>query len=302
MNYTELLRNSLKARGLSEATIRRKLQEWKRFSEYLANHNRDIRDVDASFLERYILYMKSGEYSGSTQNTARALLKDLFELLHRKSLILTNPFSAAQIVISEKGGAKAVLSKEQVVDFLEVIEPISGYAIRDRVMFELLYVTAMRSQELVNLDVEHLDLKSKEVFIAMGKNRKDRIVPLGDTALSFLNLWLKRARKWFTLEESGALFVNDTGGRLSTSTVRMRFKHWLKEAGLQNKGFTPHSLRHSCATHLLENGADIRYVQELLGHDSIETTADYTRDIVKDIKRIHRSYHPRENEIFPEDL
>lgn len=302
MNYSEILRNSFKAKGLSPQTITRKMQEWYRFAEYLSCQQKDLREVDASFLENYILYLKDADYSRSTLNAARALLKDLFEVLHRKSMILKNPFSAAQVVLSEKGGTKAVMTKEQVSCFLDTIEPISGYAIRDRAMFELLYVTAMRSKELVSLDMDHIDLNAKEIFISMGKNRKDRIVPIGETALTFLNLWLSRARKWFTLQDNGALFVSDNGGRLSGSAVRYRFKHWLKEAELHNKGFTPHSLRHSCATHLLENGADIRYVQELLGHSSIETTADYTKDIVRGIKRIHRTYHPRENQIFPVDI
>lgn len=302
MNYHGELMDYFKSRGFAKTTITRKLCELKRFEEYLEREKKDIREVDAPFLEKYILELKERNLSKSTLVASRTLIKDLFIMLHRKSLILDNPYIATEIVISEQSGAKAVFTREEVVEFLEIIEPKTGYGMRDRAMFELLYVTGMRGKELVNLNVEHIDFKSREIFINQGKNRKDRIVPLGETAYPFLKLWVDRARKWFTLQDSGPLFVNDTGGRLGVSSVRERFRYWVRRTTLGDKGFTPHSFRHSCATHLLENGADIRYVQELLGHSSIETTAEYTKDIVKGLKRIHRSYHPRENEIYPEEI
>lgn len=301
MEYRSCLMEYFKVRGFSQGTILRKLLELKRFELYLDNKDRDIREVDAPFLEGYVSGLRDQSYSKSTLTASRTLIKDLFTVLHQKSLILINPFVATDIVISESSGARAVFSQDEMELFLETIEPKTGYGIRDRAIYELLYVTGMRSKELVNLDVENMDFKGREVFIEQGKNRKDRIVPLGETAHGFLSLWVNRARRWFTLQEGGPLFVGDEGRRLSSSSVRERLKYWLKKAGLDKRGFTPHSFRHSCATHLLENGADIRYVQELLGHDSIKTTAGYTKDIVKGLKRVHRSYHPRENEIYPEE-
>ncbi|MDA3850718.1 MAG: tyrosine-type recombinase/integrase [Spirochaetaceae bacterium] len=300
MNYETLLKESFVIRGLSQATILRKFTEYKRFMIYL--DDKDLREVDSTFLEGYIQTLKEEGFSRSTLNTAMAFLKDFFTLLHRKDYILSNPLSCTEIVITERAGIKAVLNQEEVIQFLENIEPVTGIGIRDRAMFELLYLTGMRGRELINLDVEHLDLKAGEVFIKQGKNRKDRIVPLGDTAKKFVSLWLNRARRWFCLQENGPVFTNPKGGRLALSSLQSRFNYWIKQANLMNRGFTTHSLRHSCATHLLENGADIRYVQELLGHESIETTAEYTKDIMNSIKRIHRTYHPRENEIYPEDV
>ena len=302
MNYHGEFREYLKSRGLADTTIIRKMTELTRFEAYLDQKERDIRDVDPPFLESYILALKDKQFSPSSLNTARALIKDLFTMLHRESMILSNPYMATDLVISEHSGAKVIFSPEEMMEFLETIEPISGYGIRDRAMFELLYVTGMRSKELVNLNIKDINFKAKEVFIHQGKNRKDRIVPLGETAEEFVTLWINRARKWFTLEDSGPVFINDTGRRLAVSSVRQRLQYWLNKTPLINRGFSPHSFRHSCATHLLKSGADIRYVQELLGHSTIETTAEYTKNILAGLKRIHRTYHPRENEISPEEL
>ena len=149
------------------------------------------------------------------------------------------------------------------------------------------------------LDLEDIDIAEREVLVRQGKNRKDRIVPLGTEAARFLEPWIKKGRFWFLVATSPpALFLGRGGGRMSEATARGRFSRYLAAVGLEERGFTVHSIRHSCATHLLENGADIRYVQELLGHESIETTADYTRQVVTGLKALHRRFHPRENELY----
>ena len=139
------------------------------------------------------------------------------------------------------------------------------------------------------------------MFIRESKGNKDRIVPLGNVAKNYLELWIKKYRKYFSAKKKNdALFLSGKGTRLSKSSIRLLFKKYLKLSGIEKEKATPHSLRHSCATHLLTHGADIRYVQSLLGHESIETTVTYTREIVENLKKMYKSHHPRENELFTE--
>jgi site-specific recombinase XerD len=216
--------------------------------------------------------------------------------------VLTDPTEAVEITVREPAGLKAVLTEAEVAALLASIPTHTGFGIRDRAIFELLYVTGMRVGECVRLDLEDVDFSASEIFIRAGKNRKDRVVPFGRLASEYLGSWLQRARAWFRYSEANhALFLRPDGGRIGAPAIRYRLKHYLHAAGIEREGISPHSLRHSCATHLLEHGAEIRYVQELLGHESIETTSGYTRQVVAGLKRMHKQYHPRENELYPEE-
>jgi len=290
-----------KARGYAEETTQRKVRELGHFFRWIDAEQKDLREICSADLENFLRFRREKGASRSSLVTSKAMLKNLFEVLHRRGLVMMNPVMTAELVVREKSGKKVVFNQREVVLFLESIQPKTGYGLRDRALFELLYGTGMRVGEALNLQMEDIDAVHREIFIRQGKNRKDRIVPLGKTANKFLSVWQTKACRWYSLEDNGPVFVTAEGRKLSPSSVRSRFRHYLKSCDLADRGFTPHSLRHSCATHLLENGADIRYVQELLGHDSLETTAHYTRDIVRGLRKIQRQYHPRENEIFPEE-
>jgi integrase/recombinase XerD len=220
----------------------------------------------------------------------------------RRDLIMRNPMELVEVYIRENAGIKVVLSVDEMKKMLDGIDLHTGYGFRDRTMFELLYVTGMRCGELVDLCVSDIDFSLNEALIRQGKGRKDRIVPIGSVCREFLFTWIGKMRDWFvTGEDKGVVFMNKRGGKLACSTVNYRLKYWLKHAGIEKEGVSPHSIRHSCATHLLEAGADIRYVQELLGHASIETTVVYTRTTVENLRKVHKMFHPRENELFPDD-
>lgn len=291
-----------RSRGLMESTVTRKELEVNRFFCWVDERGVDLRDLVSDDLEDYMAGCREKGSSRSTLTTIKAMLSGLFETLHRRGMVISNPYLLADIVLKEQAGIKVVFTVEEVERFLESIETDSGYGLRDRALFELLYGTGMRSREALGLRIEDVNFTEKELFIRQGKNRKDRIVPLGKTPEKFLAVWIQKARRWYCMEENGSIFVTAEAKPLCPSALRARFSKHLKNSGLEDRGFSPHSLRHSCATHLLENGADIRYVQELLGHESLETTAGYTRDIVKGLEKIQRQYHPRENEIFPEQI
>lgn len=299
-----LLIKHYKGRGLKKQTINRKLIELDRFYMYLAKElcKTDLREITAIDIEDYMLNLKGIGYSSTTQIINRTMLKELFYTLHIHDVILQNPMNTIDLYIKEKAGVKIIFTVDEVKNFLNSIKTHTGFGLRDRTIFELLYVTGMRRSEITNLYVEDIDFSLNEVFIKEAKGRKDRIVPLGVICKKFMRQWIKRARKWFIKgRDKGILFLSFKGNKLAPSTIQNILAKRLEQSGINKKGITPHSFRHSCATHLLMNGADIRYVQELLGHESIETTVLYTRNIVENLKRIHRMYHPRENELYKEE-
>jgi len=295
----ELVRETATSRGFAEDTVKRRLLETRRFLSWVSDYGHDLRELGAAELESYLLNLKERGLSSSSLGAAKAALADLYRALSERKLVLSNPFSRVEFVLREKSGFKKVFTQGQIAAFLDAIDPHTGVGLRDRSLFELLYAAGLRIGEAMHLDLEDVDFQEREVLVRQGKNRKDRLVPLGTEAARFLGSWVKKGRFWFQARSStGALFLGRGGGRMSEATARAHFATYLVAVGLEDKGFTVHSIRHSCATHLLENGADIRYVQELLGHESLETTAHYTRQVATGLKKLHRRFHPRENELY----
>ena len=187
---------------------------------------------------------------------------------------------------------KETLSREEIGKFLDGIDTSFYLGLRDRAIFELIYSSGLRAGEVCNLSAGDVDFESRMIHIRRSKFGKDRVVPVSEVAISFLKKYAHRRRQ-------GPIFQG-TRGRLSPSAVNRRLHKHLKEQGLYREGLSTHSIRHCRATHLLSGGADLRYVQELLGHDSIETTVVYTHELDENLRRIYRSYHPRENGHFRE--
>jgi integrase/recombinase XerD len=293
------------AKGLKEETITRKTLEVRRFLTYVDKTlKKDLRDVTSDDIEEYFTRITEQGFSKSTLITAHSTIGDLFMALFRQEMILTNPMEQTNIYIREKAGAKVILTEKEMELFLNSIDTSTGFGLRDRALFELMYVTGIRIGEVRRLDVAHIDFSLNEVFIQKSKNRKDRIVPLGRVAKQFLEKWVKEVRAYFlrrVKNDPGALFLSEIGARMSESSIRYRLKRCLKIAGIKKEGISPHSIRHTCATHLLAGGADIRFVQELLGHESIETTVSYTKGVVAGLKKVHKMYHPRENQLYIEE-
>ena len=195
---------------------------------------------------------------------------------------------------SPKRGRKLprVLTPEEVTALLDRIPAATPLDLRDRAMFELAYACGLRAEELVQLDVGSVDYEAEEVRVE-GKGSKTRIVPAGEPALRALARYVERAR---TALSDGrgeqALFLSKSGRRLSTSDVRRRLRVWARHAAVQG-GVHPHALRHSFATHLLDGGADLRAIQEMLGHATVSTTQIYTRVESARLKQAYERAHPR---------
>jgi integrase/recombinase XerC/integrase/recombinase XerD len=180
---------------------------------------------------------------------------------------------------------------DEISDLLDRIPATTPLDLRDRAMFELAYAGGLRAAELTDLDLESVDFESEQVRVE-GKGGKTRVVPVGEPAMKALGIWLERGRTALAPLEEKALFVSRTGRRLSTSDLRRRLTSWSAKAGLP-PGIHPHALRHSFATHLLDGGADLRAIQELLGHASVSTTQIYTKVESERLRSAYSSAHPR---------
>jgi site-specific recombinase XerD len=174
---------------------------------------------------------------------------------------------------------------------LEGIPASTALELRDRAMFELAYAAGLRAEEIINLDMTDADPDAEQVRV-LGKGSKTRVVPAGEPAWRAISAYIERGRPALSQDPERALFISKTGRRLSTSDVRRRLAAWVRRAAVQG-GVTPHTLRHSFATHLLEGGADLRAIQELLGHASISTTQTYTRVESGRLKKVYALAHPR---------
>ena len=220
-----------------------------------------------------------------------AAVRSFFDGLVKAGAIESNPAELLPTPKREQRLPRA-LGRDQVAALLDRIPARTPLEIRDRAMFELAYSCGLRAEEIVNLDVAAIDFEGEQIRI-FGKGSKERLAPIGEPAQKALRRYLEAGRHALA-EDRGeaALFLSRTGRRLSTSDVRRRLQKWVSELALAGR-VSPHALRHSFATHLLEGGADLRSIQELLGHSSVTTTQVYTRVEPSRLRREYKRAHPR---------
>jgi integrase/recombinase XerC/integrase/recombinase XerD len=248
-------------------------------------------EVTTRVLRRYAAALGERDVVAATVARKLAALRSLYRTLRQHGHMTANP---ADLVSAPKRPQKLprVLKADEVADLLDRIPTTTPLDVRDRALFEVAYACGLRAEELVNLDRGSMDFDAEEVRVE-GKGGKTRIVPVGEAAVRALTRYVERARPALEAERAEpALFISKSGRRLSTSDVRRRLRVWSRRAALQG-GVHPHALRHSFATHLLDGGADLRAIQELLGHSSISTTQIYTRVESARLKSAYARAHPR---------
>jgi site-specific recombinase XerD len=273
-------------RGMGEKTRRAYRSDLAQLGDWAAGRELGPRELGHRELRRFAAVLGENGAARSTVARKLAAVRSFYRQLVDIGEVDANP---ADLISSPKKDAYLpnVLKPEEVVALLERIPAATPLDLRDRSMFELAYAAGLRAEELVDLDLESVDPDGEEVRVE-GKGGRTRVVPAGEHAWQTLERYTERARPVLDTGESPALFLSKSGRRLSTSDVRRR----LKLQG-QRAGITPHTLRHSFATHLLEGGADLRTIQELLGHASIGTTQTYTRVESKRLKMAYSRAHPR---------
>lgn len=281
-------------RGLSvnyRLSVQRTLE---RFADWCAEHDYSPEDIDEPLLAEYHRWLR-GEcrLAASSCRISLVHLRQFFRYLAREKVLPSNP--AALLECGRAGRPlPETLGAETVNTLLQSIDPSDiPYGARDRAMLEILYGSGLRVSELVNLRADQVDWEENFLRIT-GKGNKTRYVPLGGVAAKALRSYLAHARSRLLRNgrRADVLFLSNRGERLTRDRVRQIIKERARAAGLPENVY-PHIMRHSFATHLLENGADLRVIQDMLGHASLSTTQIYTHVDQKRLVSLHQSFHPR---------
>lgn len=246
-----------------------------------------IEKVEYLTLRRYLARLRDKNHRPRTVARKLSSLRSLLRFLMREGYIKTNPSSLLNTPKLDKI-LPQFLSEEEMKKFIEAPKLEGEFGYRDRAILEALYSAGLRVSELVGLNINSIDTISNIVKV-LGKGKKERLVPIGDKAVSAIQEYLRCRKK---KDDAGALFLNKNGTRLSARSVCNMTHKYIRLAGVRN-GISPHALRHSFATHLLNRGADLRSVQELLGHVNLSTTQIYTHISTEKIRSVYAKAHPR---------
>ncbi|MHC0036046.1 site-specific tyrosine recombinase XerD [Pseudoneobacillus sp. C159] len=281
-------------KGLADNTIISYKRDLNSYLLYLKNVEQmnDLNEVKRAQIVHFLKYLKENGKSAKTLARHTASIRAFHQFLIREKIAEHDPSVHIETPQLEKSLPK-VLSMEEVELLLESPKLINHYGYRDKAMLELLYATGMRVSELIGLNSGDVHLTMGFVR-CIGKGNKERIIPIGSTAQNVIRDYLEKSRYKFlsSKHREDALFLNHHGKRLTRQGFWKILKKLVVEAGIQ-KELTPHTLRHSFATHLLENGADLRAVQEMLGHADISTTQIYTHVTKTRLKEVYTKFHPR---------
>lgn len=261
-----------------------------RFAQWCVARDLEPAEVDARGLRRYAAELSQGGLRPSSLARKVASLRAFYRMLCEHGLVASNP---AELLTLPKRPRSLphVLAPAELARMLDAIPATTPLDLRDRAMLELAYASGLRAEELVTLTLDSVDFDGEQVRIE-GKGSKTRLVPVGEPALAAMARYLERARPALAHDAQRALLLSKSGRPLSTSDVRRRLRIASTRAGLGG-AVHPHALRHSFATHLLNGGADLRAIQELLGHSSISTTQVYTQVESARLRRAYASSHPR---------
>lgn len=228
----------------------------------------------------------------STQANHLTHVVSFFKWLSKQRKIVYNPASEIEMPKREKHLPKRLLTAKQVERILSQPNTKNPFGLRDRAILEVLYSTGMRRTELTNLKIYDFYMEQGMVAVRQGKGKKDRMIPIGDRALHWVERYLNHARPQMASEpDEGFVFLTKTGKPMGPGFVSARCSHHIKKAGIEHGG-SCHVFRHTFATLMLEGGADIRYIQHMLGHEKLDTTQIYTQVAIKKLKEIHTAIHP----------
>lgn len=279
-------------RNASPETLRAYQGDVKNFLSFLNKQNKKtFQGIERNILRQYLFNLENNHYRRTSIARRLAALRSFFRFLRLEKKIDHDPF--LHLCLPRRPHLlPSFLSEKEMLQLLQF--PLNDFAdYRDQAILETLYSSGLRISELVSLDIRAIDLING-LLLVVGKRSKERIVPLGEAALESIQKYLEQRTRNFSVDSEKALFINQRGKRLSDRWIRKMLLQRLKQIGL-NKTVSPHALRHSFATHLLNAGCDLRAVQEMLGHASLSTTQIYTHISLEKMKKVYRQAHPRAN-------
>ena len=290
----------LTIRNYSLVTVRNRESYLNRFMLWAEERSLTRPDqVTKQILERYQRWLynyrdaKTGKKLSFRSQHARLLpLRAFFKWLCRRDLLPANPAADLELPKLEKRLPKHILNAREAELVLAQADVMSPMGLRDRAILEVLYSTALRRMEIANLKLYDLDAERMLVFVRLGKGKKDRVVPIGERALAWTNKYLEEERPGLSSSRSDeALFLTNLGEAFTPNRLTQMVREYVNAADLGKTG-SCHLFRHACATHMHENGADIRMIQAMLGHAKLETTQIYTHLSIKQLQEVHAATHP----------
>ena len=286
----EFLRYLLIDKGYSNNTIDSYKKDLEKFLSY--NKNININDINNADLKKYVKHLKEIGLNEKSISRNISCLKSFYKFLVIGKYVKNNP-SDSVFTPKVKKSLPKVLSEEEVFKLID-IELNDSFSYRNKAMLELMYATGIRVSELVNLKLQDIDL-NQDIIRTFGKGNKERIIPIGDYAKEYLEKYIFEHRGQMIKKNiTEYLFLNNHGNKMTRQGFFKIIKKIAKEKGI-NKDLSPHTIRHSFASHLLKYGADLRTIQELLGHSDISTTQIYTHITNEELKKNYKDFHPHGN-------
>ncbi|MDP8263065.1 MAG: tyrosine recombinase XerC [Candidatus Ancaeobacter aquaticus] len=272
-------------------TIKNYAEDLKQFESFLESLSKErkktllLTDIDHLVLRRFLVKFQSYNYSKRTIARKLATLRSFFKFLVREEVLKTSPMTGISSPKLNKP-LPHFLDVNEVTRLIESPDCTDVSGLRDRAIMEIFYSSGVRISELVSLDVNNVDFVG-EIMKVRGKGKKERLVPIGNTAISILVDYLKKRES-----QSNAVFLNKYGDRITVRSVERMLQKYLRKTAI-DKNISPHALRHTFATHMLDAGANLRVVQELLGHKNLSTTQIYTHVTAEKMKKVYDKAHPR---------
>jgi len=305
MNVKELIPEYLKnlqVRNCSPFTVKGNKSELKFFTRFLSKEGiSDIDQITLELLEDYqqeltfTLTMAGKPLAIRTQEKRLSVMKGFCRYLKEHDYIINDPSTYIRLPKQEKPLPRVILNEKDVKKLILAPDSHTNRGYRNRVIVELLYDTGIRRSEIAGIKLTDLELDSGFLLIK-GKGNKERVVPVSDKVCALLRNYILAVRSAFiTGKDPGYLILNRWGGKMDVNGIWAVVKRCACQAKLKTN-VTTHTLRHTCATHMLRNGAPIRHIQEMLGHESVETTQVYARVTINDLKEVHAKYHPSNRE------
>jgi len=288
----------LKARGQSQYTLKNVKHAMKKFTCFLTDTGIErIEDINREVIEDYqqaLCYniCKSGHpLAIRTQAQLVCVVKGFTKFLKERHCFVVDPGKDVLLPKKPKRLPRIILTRKEVQAIILTPNIFTNSGYRDRVILELLYDTAIRRAELSAIRIEHMDPEGGYIHIH-GKGNKQRVVPVSKRVCELTNNYIKMVRSQFIKRsDNGFLILNRFGNRMYPNGIWAVVKRHARQAGI-DKNVSTHTFRHTCATHMMKNGAPVRHIQELLGHESLESTQIYTRVTINDLKAVHMKYHP----------